>query len=210
MEYTECMVNKRLENQPGAFDKAAKQEKILSTNDNAFGNKPPETKNTEKMTDEEVRKADEIATEIDLLRKSGNIVALNQKIHDPALSKFISPDLRRKIVAEMREIDTERISRDIQSGNMGAVKLDVAQRLEEVSTGYNELFKNLNQQREKLWPLSEESDMLASLSEEVQEAENMVNQLLSRIKTIENAPRQNNADQPPASTNRETLEPLSA
>lgn len=152
MEYTKCMV-KKIENQPGAFDKAAKQEKILSTNDKAegaFGNKPPETKNTEKMTDEEVRRGNEIATEIDLLRKSGNIVALNQKIHDPALSKFISPDLKRKIVAEMREIDTSRISRDIQSGNMGAVKLDVAQRLEEVSTGYNELFKNLNQQREKL------------------------------------------------------------
>ena len=92
---------------------------------------------------------------------------------------------------------------------MGAVKLDVAQRLEEVSTGYNELFKNLNQQREALWPLSEESDMLASLSEEVQEAENMVNQLLGRIKTIENAPRQNNADQPPASTTHETPEQLS-
>lgn len=193
----------KLEKQPGAYAEAAKTEKILSTNvkaEGAFGDKPPETRNTEKMTDKEVQKRNEIATEIDLLRKSRNIVALNQKIHDPTLSKYISPDLKRKIVAEMREIDTERISRDIQSGNMGAVKLDVAQRLEKVSTGYNELFKNLNQQREALWPLSEESDMLASLSEEVQEAENMVNQLLGRIRTIENAPRQYNADQPPGAT----------
>lgn len=141
---------KKLEKQPGAYEEAAKKDKILKTNDNVFGNRPPETKNTEKMTDEDAQKGNEIATEIDLLRKSRNIVALNQKIHDPTLSKYISPDLKRKIVAEMREIDTERISRDIQSGNMGAVKLDVAQRLEEVSTGYNELFKNINQQREAL------------------------------------------------------------
>ncbi len=203
----------KLEKQPGAYWEADKKQKILSTNENAegaFWNKPPEPKNAENLTDEEKQKSNEIATEIDLLRKSKNIVALNQKLHDPALSKYISSELRKRIVAEMREIDTGRISRDIQSGNMGAVKLDVAQRLEEVSNGYNELFKNLNQQREALLPLSDEYDMLASLSGEVQEAENMVNQLLGRIRTIENTPRQNITDQPPGPITSDDPQQLSA
>lgn len=52
--------------------------------------------------------------------------------------------------------------------------------------------------------------MLASLSEEVQEAENMVNQLLGRIRTIENTPHQHNADQPPAPTHHDTPQQLGA
>jgi hypothetical protein len=149
-------------------------------------NLSPEEKETSRKLEEKLR----------TLMQSQDVVELNQMLHNPHLKRFISQQLQREIMAELRAISMDKVHGHIRDGNMGAVTEEMADRLQEVNKGYGDIFQRLAEELNKPEALSEDRSTIAQLQNEVEEAETMANQLLS---SINNLP-QTVQDMPPESS----------
>lgn len=142
---------------------------------NWLQNLSPEEQETSKNLEEQLH---------DLLKK-WDVVRLNEILRDPALKQFISGQLQNEIFAELRSISMDKVRGHIRDGNMGAVTEEMSGRLNEVKKWYGDIFQRLAEELNKPEVLTEDRETIAQLQSEVEEAETMVNQLLSSINTVQ-------------------------
>lgn len=146
------------------------------------------------MSTEEKKKVQEVQTDIQNLMQDNDIIKLNEKLRDPALKGLISDKLRREINDKLRAANKEKVRWYINAGNMGAVTDEMAAQLHEVKGWYHELFQRIDTELVQPEALTEDRDTLLSLRDEVEEAEWMVANLLSKLAAIgeQRVPQKNN------------------
>ena len=153
-----------------------------------------------KLSPDDQEKSRNLEEKLHTLMKSQDVVQLNQMLRDPNLKQFISQQLQREIFAELRKIDMTKVRGHIRDGNMGAVTEEMSGRLHEVKKGYGDIFQQLTKELEKPNVLIDDRETIEDLMTEVEEAETMVDQLLSSISNLPQAVR----DNPPETQQRET------
>jgi hypothetical protein len=144
-------------------------------------------------------KSHKIEEKLHTLIKSQDVVQLNEMLRDPNLKQFISQQLQREIFAELRSINMDKVHGNIRDGNTGAVTEEISGRLHEVKKGYGDIFQQLAKELEKPNVLIDDRETIEDLMNEVEEAETMVDQLLSSISNLPQAVR----DNPPETQQRE-------
>lgn len=142
----------------------------------------PEDQETSKNLEEQLQE----------LLKKWDVVRLNEILRDPSLKQFISGQMQNEILGELRSISMDKVRGHIRDGNMGAVTEEMSGRLHEVKKWYGDIFQRLAEELNKPEVLSEDRTTIAQLQSEVEEAESMVDQLLSSINSVINTPRVEN------------------
>lgn len=118
-----------------------------------------------------------------------DIVSINEILRNPAKKRLLSPVDLKKAFQMLRSIHMEETKQHVDTANVGAMRDDVTNRLDTVSQGYNEIFKNLQGHIENTGPIHEESgENLVDLQNEVTQAETSINMLLRKINSLGNTP----------------------
>lgn len=199
------MVQKFENNQPNNPVEAARVgKKNLDASDVARSNLYDTAQEAERMKNlspEEKETSRKLEDKLHTLMQSQDVVQLNQMLRDPNLKRFISQQLQREIMAELRAINMDKVHGHIRDGNMGAVTEEMAGRLQEVKKGYGDIFQRLAEELNKSEAIGEDRSVIAQLKNEVEEAETMVDQLLSNINNLPKTVQ----DAPPESERSETL-----
>lgn len=153
------------------------------------------------LSPEEQETSQNLENQLHELLKKGDVVRLNEILRDPNLKQFINGQLQKEIFAQLRSISMDKVRGHIRDGNMGAVTEEMSSRLVDVKKWYGDIFQRLAEELNQPEVLSEDRETIAQLQSEVQEAETMVDQLLSSINTVTKAPRVK--DMPPEFKNIE-------
>lgn len=143
----------------------------------------------ESLSPEDQQTSRNLEKQLHELLKKWDIVRLNEILHDPALKQFISGQLQNEIFSELRSISMDKVRSHIRDGNMGAVTEEMSGRLHEVKKWYGDIFQKLAEELNKPEALSEDRNIIAQLQHEVEEAEGMVDRLLSSINKVANFPQ---------------------
>lgn len=182
--YNEAFGKQNLENNDplkqasGRVEWSARAEETLQqqfNQKNYLDTLSPEDQETSKNLEEQLH---------DLLKK-WDVIRLNEILRDPALKQFISGQLQNEIFAELRSISMDKVRGHIRDGNMGAVTEEMSGRLNEVKKWYGDIFQRLAEELNKPEVLTEDRETITQLQSEVEEAETMVDQLLSSINTVQ-------------------------
>lgn len=178
--------------------------KNLDASDAARSNLYDTAQEAERMKNfspEEKETSRKLEDKLHTLMQSQDVVQLNQMLRDPNLKRFISQQLQREIMAELRAINMDKVHGHIRDGNMGAVTEEMAGRLQEVKQGYGDIFQRLAEELNKSEVIGEDRSVIAQLQNEVEEAETMVDQLLSSINNLPKTVQ----DEPPEPEQSETF-----
>lgn len=132
-----------------------------------------------------------------------NLVKINSIVRDASQRLLLPPDMLKEVFETIRRIHREETEKSLDRGDTGAIKGYVSEQLNQVSNGYNELFKNLQGHIETLDPLSQEAESIIHLQDEVGEAEQSVQQLLKNINSIGQIPGPLQSDMPPSPTRQD-------
>lgn len=117
-----------------------------------------------------------------------NLVKINTIVRDSSQRLLLPPALLKEVFEVLRKIHAEEIKNDLDRGDTAAIKGFVVEELNQVSQGYNELFKNLQWHIETLPPLDPEAENIIYLQDEVRSAEKSVKQLLKNINSVSQVP----------------------
>lgn len=117
-----------------------------------------------------------------------NLVKINTIVRDSSQRLLLPPALLKEVFEVLRKIHAEEIKNDLDRGDTAAIKGFVVEELNQVSQGYNELFKNLQGHIETLPPLDPEAENIMYLQDEVRSAEKSVKQLLKNINSVSQVP----------------------
>lgn len=129
-----------------------------------------------------------------------NLLKINSIVRDSSQRLLLPPDMLREIFGTLRRIHREETEKSLDRGDTSAIKGYVSEQLNQVSNGYNELFKNLQGHIETLDPLSQEAESIIILQDEVGEAERSVQKLLKNINSIGQMPGPLQQDMSPSSS----------
>lgn len=131
-----------------------------------------------------------------------NLLKINSIVRDSSQRLLLPPDMLREVFETLRRIHREETEKSLDRGDTGAIKGYVSEQLNQVSNGYNELFKNLQGHIESLGPLNSEAESVINLQDEVGEAEQSIQQLLKSINSVGQMPELLQQDMPPTSSLR--------
>lgn len=155
------------------------------------------------LSPEEQETSQNIEDQLHELLKKWDVVRLNEILRDPNLKQFISGQLQNEIFSELRSISMDKVRGHVRDGNMWAVKEEMSGRLVDVKKWYGDIFQRLAEELNKPEVLSEDRATIAQLQGEVEEAETMVDQLLSSINSMSSASkRKENTPPPPLQDNQ--------
>jgi|JI10StandDraft_1071094.scaffolds.fasta_scaffold892603_1 hypothetical protein len=96
-----------------------------------------------------------------------NLLKINSIVRDSSQRLLLPPDMLREIFGTLRRIHREETEKSLDRGDTSAIKGYVSEQLNQVSNGYNELFKNLQAHVETLGPLNPEAESVINLQDEV-------------------------------------------
>lgn len=150
----------------------------------------------ESLSPEDQKTSRDLEQQLHELLKKWDVIRLNEILRDPNLKQFISGQLQNEIFSELRSISMEKVRWHIRDGNMGAVTEEMSGRLHEVKKWYGDIFQKLAEELNKPEVLSEDRNIIAQLQGEVEEAEGMVDRLLSSINKVANSSQVENIPPP--------------
>lgn len=154
-----------------------------------LGREAQEQERLNKLTPEEQKASKRTEEQLDWAIRKKDVLSINEIVRSSSAKKLLSPEALRKAFAVLRSIHMEESKKHVDNANLGAIRDDITNRLDTVSTGYHELFKNLQGHIETTGPIHEESgENLVDLQSEVEEAEVSIQQLLTQLNRVGSAP----------------------
>lgn len=133
-----------------------------------------------------------------------NLVAINKIIRDASQRLLLPSDVLREAFEALRKIHREEVDKNLDRGNTSAIKWYVTEELNQLSSGYHELFKNLQGHLDILEPLNEDAENIINFQDEVMEAEESIQQLLKKINSVGQMPVPLQQDIPPTSIQQDS------
>ncbi len=141
-------------------------------------------KQFEQLTPEEQKTSLEQQELLNSAIDQSDVLRINEIIRSSSLRRLLPPKLIRQAFEKLRSIHRDTVNHNIDTGNMGIVRDEIGTQLDQVATGYHEIFKNLQNHIEQTGTLVEtNTEDIISLQDEVAAAEQEIKTLLKRINT---------------------------